>query len=606
MSITQAMFAGSSALKNMGDAMTVIGNNLANANTTAFKASTASFEDVLIQSVGGGGPGASAQVGTGVGLSDVQQNMEQGSFTATSNVTDLSIDGQGFFIVKDINANKQGRVDDSGQPLDTYYTRAGSFKKDLMGDLVNPGGLVLQGRKYDLNGELIAGDVNINLEDYEQDPPRATSKVTVKVNLDATTPPIDSGLKYDPNDPTSYDFSTSARLFDTQGKSHNVELQFRKLPTSISATVIGQNGATNAANNNISFDLSEAGNVTFTFTPVAGGTPIVSEAVPATAGSNTLDLTTMASAGGATIDQALTKDARYVMTASADAGTVTRLVGDDGEMAVVGEADDSVWEWHAVVQTSELATAQQGSGQLTAVDMIAGAVKAAADGADYTPGKLVFDQYGRMKQEGSTPIAFNFTAKDGGKQEVIFDFGSASNTYGDATNDYVIDPNNFNDAGVFTPIYETGVRVVDSNRTSNGTMQVAGNSTTFTLLQDGYPLGVLDKLSINSDGEISGNFTNGNSRSLYRIRLANFKDVTGLEQSGANLFRQTRISGDPILEFPNVGQFGEIQAFALEQSNVDMSAEFVRMITTQRGFQANSRIVTVADGMMEELLALKR
>ncbi len=600
MSIIQAMFAGSSALKNMGDAMTVIGNNLANANTTAFKASTASFEDVLIQSVGGGGPGNTAQVGTGVGLSDVSQNMEQGSFTATSNVTDLSIDGQGFFIVKDVTLADQDRVDETGQPLDTFFTRAGSFKKDLKGDLVNPGGLVLQGRKYDLNGELVAGDVNINLEEFEQDPPRSTSKVDIKVNLDATATPISSDIAYDPNDPTTYNFSTAARIFDTQGKSHNVELQFRKLQNNVPATVIGQDG-----NNEISLSASEAANVTFTFTPVAGGDAIVSDAIAVTAGNNTLDLTTMA-AGGNTVDASLTADTRYTISYTTDTGTISKVTGDDGEVEKVGESSDSVWEWHAATKTSELDQAQQGTGELTAIDQVTGAVKAAAEGADYTVGKLVFDGYGRLKQEGSTPLTFNFTDKDSGKQEILFNFGAASDIYGDSTNDFVIDPKNFNEEGVFVPLYAAGVRNSDSDLVENGTMQVAGNSTTFTLVQDGYPLGVLDKLSVNTDGEIIGNYTNGNDRELYRIRLANFKDVTGLEQDGANLFRQTRVSGDPIMEFPNVGQFGEIQAYALEQSNVDMSAEFVRMITTQRGFQANSRIVTVTDGMMEELLALKR
>jgi flagellar hook protein FlgE len=124
--------------------------------------------------------------------------------------------------------------------------------------------------------------------------------------------------------------------------------------------------------------------------------------------------------------------------------------------------------------------------------------------------------------------------------------------------------------------------------------------------QNGFPPGSLQGFSIGSDGVVTGIFTNGLTRSLGQIAIANFPNPAGLERSGSNLWRPTNNSGLAVVGEPRTGGRGAINAGFLEQSNVDIGAEFTDLIVTQRGFQANTRIVSTVDEMMQELLNMKR
>ena len=682
MSIIQAMYAGSSALNSFGESMTVIGNNLANANTTAFKASSASFEDVLIQTVGNNGSGAATQVGTGVGLADVQQDVTQGSFTNTTNVTDLSIDGRGFFVVKSFATD--GKINDAGKPRDIFYTRAGDFKKDKTGDLVNPAGMVLQGWELTVDGEQIPTRSNINLTKFVNADPVPTGLVSIGANLDSSVQALSLNTEYSADDPATYDFSTSVRVFDSRGDGHNVDIQFRKLPMLTPATAIGGAGITSAkqgagsliateasqfinlnldkdiqvnliftpivngepgqpieadpyfitADNpvvdtngvtvgenylvlepgtvynvsytttkqEIGFDLSETADVTLVFTPVNGNESIRSGTLPLLKkGHHNVDLLKITDDTGMPLP--LLKDARYTIsyeTAPATTATnrvLSNLVGDDSREEILGAENvnnDNTWEWHAVVQSKELELAQQGAGDLTALNFST----TKPEGAAYTAGRLVFDNQGKLLEEGSTPLSFLFKGTEEA-QEILFDFGEATGKNGDSTNDFTKKSTE--------KVYGEGRLVEESGENGgSGSIQVAGGFATTKLEQNGFPSGFIDKLSVGQTGIISGTYTNGQSKQLFQIALVDFDDEAALEQRGGNLFAETISSGLPREGTPQSGRLGSIVAYSLEQSNVDMSGEFVRMITTQRGFQANSRIITVADGMMEELLALKR
>ncbi|MBF0369588.1 MAG: flagellar hook protein FlgE [Magnetococcales bacterium] len=480
MSILQAMYAGSSALTNLSEAMTVIGNNLANANTTAFKGSRTTFEDVLIQTVGRSGANSANQVGTGVALAAVDQDMTQGSFSSTTSATDLAIDGQGFFMVRDDASSSTGS---DGY----YYTRAGDFMLDLNGNLVTNSGMILQGWALDESGLATGGTTDIDLSAYQTAEPRQTNLVELELNLDSTAEIIsDTTYPYDPNDPESYNFQTSVPVYDAQGERHTLLVHFRKI-------------------------------------------------------------------------------------------------------------DDNEWEWHLVAPTEELEGAT-GTGDYTE---IAQPTTADATSATYTPGTLTFDTSGYLLTEGSVPLSITFDGSEA--QDILFDFGDALDSYGDSTNDYMkADVTDMS----FTLTSTTGS--VDDNTGRLGTVQYATDSTTLSLDPDGYPTGFLDSISVNSDGSIVGVYTNGESKSLYQISLVDFDNEMNLDQVGSNLFGETNTSGVPRVSEPESGRLGSIISYALEQSNVDMAGEFVQMIATQRGFQANSRIVTVSDGMLEELLALKR
>lgn len=119
---------------------------------------------------------------------------------------------------------------------------------------------------------------------------------------------------------------------------------------------------------------------------------------------------------------------------------------------------------------------------------------------------------------------------------------------------------------------------------------------------DGNAAGMMSGYSIGTDGIITASYTNGDTRMIGQVIVAQFENPIGLEKAGDNLYRMTTNSG----EFDGVGATGEFSVGCLEMSNVDLSQEFTQMIITQRGFQANSRIITVSDEMLQELTNLKR
>jgi flagellar hook protein FlgE len=141
---------------------------------------------------------------------------------------------------------------------------------------------------------------------------------------------------------------------------------------------------------------------------------------------------------------------------------------------------------------------------------------------------------------------------------------------------------------------------------ASASTQSAGASEVLYLFQDGSTRGTLDSLTISDDGEITGNFSNGTLQTLGSIYLAGFADAGSLERSGENLWSKTRDSGQPNINNPNQGGMGKLQSRALEQSNVDLAEQFVKMINYQRAFQANSRTISTTDQMLNELVNLKR
>ncbi|MGI6586802.1 MAG: flagellar hook protein FlgE [Gracilibacteraceae bacterium] len=136
--------------------------------------------------------------------------------------------------------------------------------------------------------------------------------------------------------------------------------------------------------------------------------------------------------------------------------------------------------------------------------------------------------------------------------------------------------------------------------------QFANESNAAVTSSDGYPQGSLDTFSIGPTGEINGIFTNGMSKIIGQVALAVFKNPAGLEKTAENMYQVTPNSGDPIVGLPGSSGLGSLNSGTLEMSNVDISNEFAEMISTQRGFQANSRIITTSDEMLQELVNLKR
>ncbi|MDR2301865.1 MAG: flagellar hook-basal body complex protein, partial [Deltaproteobacteria bacterium] len=138
------------------------------------------------------------------------------------------------------------------------------------------------------------------------------------------------------------------------------------------------------------------------------------------------------------------------------------------------------------------------------------------------------------------------------------------------------------------------------------TTQYASKSINILSSQDGYPAGSLQRVSIGSDGILTGIYTNGRHQALYEIGLARFVNPWGLAKLGDNVYMETRWSGNVSFNAPGYGGTGTIRANFLEQSNTDLADEIVNMIVTQRGFQANSKVVTTTDTMLAEVIEMKR
>jgi flagellar hook protein FlgE len=213
------------------------------------------------------------------------------------------------------------------------------------------------------------------------------------------------------------------------------------------------------------------------------------------------------------------------------------------------------WEWHAMADGGELT-----GGTAGVATEVAG-------------GTLTFTTNGALDQETNNPVSINWV---------------------DATPGQVI---NFNFGTSITGEGGTGL---------DGTTQFANKSAHVKLEQNGYGAGTVAAIEIERDGTITGVFSNGQQRTLGQVVTAGFPDFSGLRGLSNNVWVETPESGQALIGGADVGGRGEIVSASLEQSNVDLGTEFVNLIAYQRGFQANSRVITTSDEMYSELVNIKR
>lgn len=211
------------------------------------------------------------------------------------------------------------------------------------------------------------------------------------------------------------------------------------------------------------------------------------------------------------------------------------------------------WEWYAVIDAADSATG------FTAIQ---------ADGV------LTFTTAGELDTELTNSTLFNFSGGATQGQVINFEFGTSITT----------------DGG-------TGL---------DGLTQFGSNSGVLNQLQDGYASGSLQRVSVNKEGLLTGLFTNGKSRTLGGVTLGRFNNPQGLAKLGNNLYAVSADSGQPIFGSPDSAGMGKILASSLELSNVDLASQFVKMIEYQRGFQANSRVISITDEILQELVNLTR
>lgn len=221
MALSSALFTGTSGLINMGNALQVVGNNVSNLNTIGFKKGRTTFADTLYESVAT--QAGSAQMGRGMAVGDVAQNFDQGSFESTGNTTDLSIGGDGFFILRQNTTEN------------TFYSRAGNFYFDKNGYLVNPEGYIVQGWNLDdETGEDVGSITDLLLEEFTN-PPKRSETITAITNLDAdaSSKAVVLSNVWDSGETTyigagSYEYQTVIKAYDALGSTHDISIFYDK------------------------------------------------------------------------------------------------------------------------------------------------------------------------------------------------------------------------------------------------------------------------------------------------------------------------------------------------------------------------------------------
>ncbi len=205
MGLFSALFSGVNGINSNGNVISVIGDNIANVNTIGYKSSRAAFEDILA--------GSDSNVGLGSRVASITAQFGQGGFESSSSVTDLAIDGKGFFMVKDPGDNSK------------FYSRAGQFVVDRDGYLANNKGLRLQGFSVDTSNNLTANVSDISISTTPVSP-NDTGEIALVMNLNSnsTTPAAFSTA----TPTTTSNFSTGVTVFDSLGNSHLVTIYFRK------------------------------------------------------------------------------------------------------------------------------------------------------------------------------------------------------------------------------------------------------------------------------------------------------------------------------------------------------------------------------------------
>ncbi|MGA2192255.1 MAG: flagellar hook-basal body complex protein [Nitrospirota bacterium] len=186
---------------------------------------------------------------------------------------------------------------------------------------------------------------------------------------------------------------------------------------------------------------------------------------------------------------------------------------------------------------------------------------------------MPFNSNGALQSVTTTSDAFNFSGGAAQGQSISFDFGDDIASGG------------------------TGYK---------GSTQFGSDSATTFQGQDGYAAGSLESVSINSSGTVVGSFTNGQTQNMAVLALANFPNPTGLTKESGGIYQESTSSGQPLVGQPGKSGLGSINADSLELSNTDLASEFVNLITYERGFQANSKIITTVDQMLSDVVNLKQ
>jgi flagellar hook protein FlgE len=574
MALTSTLFTGLSGLDANQQWMNVIGNNIANVNTVAFKASSVEFTpQFYVTQQAGSAPTSDFggtnpdQVGLGTQLGSVTTDFTDGAIDSTGVNTDMAIDGSGFFVLN--------------SPAGQQFTRDGAFSLNSNNQLVNSAGAFVQGYGADSNGNVLTGALtNLTVPLGEATQAKATENVDLQGNLNAS------------GDVAAGSTILSSGSFTTAGGA----------PTDTSTlTSLTTTGGTPAA-------LFNAGDV-LTLTGTQGSATLPSTSLTVTSGTTVGDLENF-------INESLGINTSVSETGNPPPGATLVTNGANAQLTIIGNSGTA----NALTLGSNgLEDTTSGGNPLeftsgTYTDPVTSTVyQNDPVGESTTTSVTAYDSLG-------TPVTVDVTA-------VLESTGNTGNTW----RFYANSPNNeggtgpvvgtgtltYNSAGVLTSTTGTQITVdrggtgaatpLNMNLNFNGTTSLASTSSNLVMSsQDGSPIGTLTSFSIGTDGTITGAFSNGLTRTLGQVALANFNNPNGLVNDGGNLFEAGAGSGAAQITVPESNSTGAIRSGSLEESNVDISKEFINLIIASTGFSANSHVISTSDELLQDLLNSQR
>lgn len=566
----RSLYSGVAGLKTHQTRMDVIGNNIANVNTTAYKSSSMTFSELMSQTTqkasganattGVGGTNAK-QIGLGVKAGAINTAITtQGSSQSTGNPFDIMITGGNFFVVSNGSEN--------------FFTRDGSFYVDGAGNLaMTSTGYNVMGWGVDETTGNIKQDTVTALRIMSAAnmtyPPEATTKANISGILDEND-----------KDVTSANGKTvNLNFFDARGYSYTAKFTFKQSGgDKTNEYSMELNKILDSTGAEIDISKLEFGNrsqqkmetkVTLNTDAYKWDGKVLKTKDGTTEVANLADIFNQDGSLITPQDDAAAQKQQKALDA------IAKAYGYEG----------STDEFLNLYITSTANKDKQLTIQDLLGNMMAGKTTDVlpADGSAITMEGRYF--------EGTT-VVFN---KDTGKLESVG--GSTTNLNVNAA--FSALGGNFSDVTI--DLSEC------TNYDNKGTSTIGATSGDLDGLGTGRRLGDMIGVSIQKDGMIYASYDNGMTKLLGQIATAAFANASGLEKEGDNLYSATLNSG----EFDGIGVDitaggGYMSTGQLEMSNVDLSSEFTEMITTQRGFQANSRIITVSDTLLEELTNLKR
>jgi flagellar hook protein FlgE len=591
MGIFGALTTSVAGLKANSYALENISGNIANSQTTAFKRIDSSFLDLIPDA------GTTQQLAGSVTFASRSTNTVQGSVTAASVSTFMAINGEGFFVVQ-----KPGSFTDNNPVFDgvNIYTRRGDFSLDKNGYLVNGAGYYVEGVPIDSATGNKVGDVPEVLK-FKNDslPSQQTTTITYRANL--ASYPLTA--KHDTSVPGSEllhlsDFSTDPSVL---GKTTPLDASTTgSVVTGLtSSTLLSAATPGFAAGNSIVVN-----GTTLSFT--AAGTAATSTSLPVD-GTVAALLAKIDSIGlNTTNASSVAGNAITLHSGAASNLSITAVAGSASETALLALGLTN--------PTTITRGTSTGTGQVMGNDSqafldntISGGAATAYDGA----GGPVNLQFRWAKMDSSTlggthtdvwNMFYSVTTGATTSSQVAwqnvgqnFTFGANGQMTSPTTTKYTLPSVTVDGKALGNLALAVGSGGLTQFADTNGNVQVN------ELQQNGFPAGTLKSVSVSNDGRVVGSYSNGRNIDLAEISVATFNGANFLKRIDGGAFKATNESGNALF-----GKGGSISGASLESSNTDIADEFTKLIVTQQAYSANTKVITTANTMVQDLLNVMR